>query len=348
MLMKAIQKNLRVGVVGVGTMGQHHVRIISQTPDVSLAGFYDPDRLRAQEICGRHGCECFATLDKLLDESDAVTVAAPTSLHFETGEKCLNRGLHVLMEKPLAHELEAAARLVVLSQKTGLVLMVGHVERYNPVVGKLIDLLRGEQEEIISIDAHRLAPFDGSRCLDVDVLYDLLIHDIDLALEIAGSSILSVSAVGRPVFSQKTDVAHTRIEFQGQVTAAFCTAKCSPRKVRTLTVTTPRRALVADTLSRTLTLYTRGRTLHHRKRRMRDGKPFRTTCRFRRFPITRSTVVMRVLPRYTVRVHDNVSLTRARRGVVTVNVGPFGVSIWQCGMVGYTQHLFSARRPAKR
>ncbi len=256
MLMKAIQKNLRVGVVGVGTMGQHHVRIISQTPDVSLAGFYDPDRLRAQEICGRHGCECFATLDELLDESDAVTVAAPTSLHFETGEKCLNRGLHVLMEKPLAHELEAAARLVVLSQKTGLVLMVGHVERYNPVVGKLIDLLRGEQEEIISIDARRLAPFDGSRCLDVDVLYDLLIHDIDLALEIAGSSILSVSAVGRPVFSQKTDVAHTRIEFQGQVTAAFCTAKCSPRKVRTLTVTTPRRALVADTLSRTLTLYT--------------------------------------------------------------------------------------------
>ena len=256
MLMKAIQKNLRVGVVGVGTMGQHHVRIISQTPDVSLAGFYDPDRLRAQEICGRHGCECFATLDELLDESDAVTVAAPTSLHFETGEKCLNRGLHVLMEKPLAHELEAAARLVDLSQKTGLVLMVGHVERYNPVVGKLIDLLRGEQEEIISIDARRLAPFDGSRCLDVDVLYDLLIHDIDLALEIAGSSILSVSAVGRPVFSQKTDVAHTRIEFQGQVTAAFCTAKCSPQKVRTLTVTTPRRALVADTLSRTLTLYT--------------------------------------------------------------------------------------------
>lgn len=256
MLMKAVQKNLRVGVVGVGTMGQHHVRIISQTPDVSLAGFYDPDRLRAQEICGRHGCECFATLDELLDQSDAVTVAAPTSIHFETGEKCLNRGLHVLMEKPLAHELEAAARLVDLSHKHGLVLMVGHVERYNPVVGKLMDLLRQESEEIISIDARRLAPFDGSRCIDVDVLYDLLIHDIDLALEIAGSSILSVSAVGRPVFSQKTDVAHTRIEFQGQVTAVFSTAKCSPQKVRTITVTTPRRSLVADTLSRTLTVYT--------------------------------------------------------------------------------------------
>ncbi|MGO9570819.1 MAG: Gfo/Idh/MocA family protein [Desulfomonilaceae bacterium] len=254
--MKAVQKNLRVGVVGVGTMGQHHIRIVSQTSDVSLAGFYDPDRLRSREICDRHSCECFATLDELLDKSDAVTVAAPTSMHFEIGEKCLNRGIHVLMEKPLAHELDAAARLVDLSQKTGLVLMVGHVERYNPAVGKLMDLLRQEPEEIISIDARRLAPFDGSRCIDVDVLYDLLIHDIDLALEIADSSVLSVSAVGRPVFSQKTDVANTRIEFQGQITAVFLTAKCSPQKLRTITVTTPRRSLVADTLARTLTVYT--------------------------------------------------------------------------------------------
>jgi predicted dehydrogenase len=237
-------------------MGQHHVRIISQASDVVLAGFHDPDPLRAQEICDRHGCDCFATLDALLDECDAVIVAAPTSIHFEIGEKCLNRGIHVLMEKPLAHELEAAARLVDLSREAGLVLMVGHVERYNPAVGKLMDLLNREPEDIISIDARRLMPFDGSRCMDVDVLYDLLIHDIDLALEIAGSSILNVSAVGRPVFSQKTDVANTRIEFQGQVTAVFSTAKCSPQKVRTLTVTTARRSLVADTLSRTLTVYT--------------------------------------------------------------------------------------------
>ncbi len=254
--MKAIQDKLRAGVVGVGTMGQHHVRIISQTSDVILAGFHDPDPLRAQEICGRHGCECFATLDALLDECDAVTIAAPTSMHFEIGMKCLNRGIHVLMEKPLAHELESAARLVDLSRKAGLVLLVGHVERYNPAVGMLMDLLHRDREEIISIDARRLAPFDGSRCLDVDVLYDLLIHDIDLAMEIAGSPILGVSAVGRPVFSQKTDVAHIRIEFQNQATAVFSTAKCSPQKVRTITVTTPRRSLIADTLSRTLTVYT--------------------------------------------------------------------------------------------
>jgi predicted dehydrogenase len=160
------------------------------------------------------------------------------------------------MEKPLAHELEAAARLVEFSRNAGLVLMAGHIERYNPAVAKLMDLLRCEPDDIISIDARRLAPFDGSRCIDVDVLYDLLIHDVDLALEIAGSSVLKVSAVGRPVFSEKTDVAHTRIEFHNQVTATFWTAKCSPQKVRTITVTTPRRSLVADTLARTLTVYT--------------------------------------------------------------------------------------------
>ncbi|MGB6064464.1 MAG: Gfo/Idh/MocA family oxidoreductase [Desulfomonilaceae bacterium] len=253
--MKIAEKNLRIGVVGVGTMGQHHVRIISQTPDVELAGFHDPDPVRAAEICSRHGCECFGTLDELLNQSDAVIVAAPTSTHYEIGEKCLGRGIHVLMEKPLAHEVEAAAKLVDLSRRAGVVLMVGHVERYNPAVGKLMELLRQEHEEIISIDARRLAPFDGSRCIDVDVLYDLLIHDIDLSLEIAGSSVLNVSAVGRPVFSKKTDVAHTRIEFGNGVAGIFWTGKCSPLKVRSLTVSTPRRCLVADTLACTLTVY---------------------------------------------------------------------------------------------
>ncbi len=228
--MKAIKKDLRAGVVGVGTMGQapcsdHLANIRSD-----LSGSMTPIRLRGPRRFATGTVVNVSTLDALLDECDAVIVAAPTSMHFEIGEKCLYRGIHVLMEKPLAHELEAAARLVDLAQKAGLVLMVGHVERYNPAVGKLMELLRAGSEEIISIDARRLAPFDGSRCIDVDVLYDLLILDIDLALEIAGSSIFSVSAVGRPVYSQKTDVAHTRIEFQGQITAIFATAKCSPRR----------------------------------------------------------------------------------------------------------------------
>lgn len=249
-------ENLRIGVVGVGTMGQHHVRIVSSTPGVSLAGLYDPDIARAAEICSRHGCASFADLDALLDRCDAVCIASPTITHLELGKKCLERKLHVLMEKPLAHDPASGAELVNLAAKAGVVLMVGHVERYNPAVIKLMETLKEAREEIISVDCRRLMPFDGSRCIDADVLYDLMIHDVDLAMDIADSPVLNVTASGRPVFSDKTDVAHARIEFANRAVAVFWTGKCSPKKVRTITVTTPRRFLVADTLDKTLMMHT--------------------------------------------------------------------------------------------
>jgi len=252
--MKNDGPKLRLGVVGVGTMGQHHVRVLAQSPGVVLAGLYDPDADRAEEICRRHDCRSARSLDELLDRSDAVTIAAPTSLHAEIGEKCLKRGLHVLMEKPLAHSAEAGEPLVDLARKAGVVLMVGHIERYNPAIVKMFEMLGSKQEPIISMDFRRLAPFDGSRCLDVDVLHDLLIHDVDLALELADSPVARVSATGRPVFSGQNDVAHTLVEFENGTVAVFWTAKCSPKKMRTITVATRSRLITADTLDRSLTV----------------------------------------------------------------------------------------------
>jgi predicted dehydrogenase len=237
-------------------MGRHHVRIMSRMPAVHMVGFYDPDPERSAEMCAAHGCASIATIEELLDRVDAVSVAAPTSMHLEIGRLCLERGIHVLMEKPLAHSVKGAEELVNRASKAGLALMVGHVERYNPAVRKLMDLLREEPEPIVSIDARRLMPFDGTRCLDVDVVHDLLIHDIDLVLEIAGAPVSRVSAVGRPVFSRRTDVAHTRIDFANRVTGVCWTAKCSPKKVRALTVTTPGRYLEVDTLARSLAVHT--------------------------------------------------------------------------------------------
>lgn len=248
--------HLKFGVVGVGAMGQHHVRIAGELPGVELVGLFDTDELRCEEICRRYGCRCFDRLEELLDRVDALSVAAPTSLHAEIGVKCLERGAHLLMEKPLAHNVQEAERLVKMAEEGGAVLAVGHVERHNPAVEAMMKLLREEPEDIISIDVRRLMPFDGSRCMDVDVLYDLLIHDVDLALEIASSPIARVSASGRPVFSHQTDVAHTRIELQNGATAVFWTAKCTPQKVRSITVATPTRFLVADTLHKTLTVHT--------------------------------------------------------------------------------------------
>ena len=250
------QENIRVGVVGVGAMGRHHVRIASTTSGISLTGLYDPDFSRASEICGLHGCISFANLDELLDGCDAVCIASPTVTHLDIGKKCFERGLHVLMEKPLAHTLPAARELVDLASGTGKVLMVGHVERYNPAVIRLMELLKENGEEIISIDCRRLAPFDGTRCMDADVLYDLMIHDVDLALEIADAPVISVTASGRPVFSEKTDVAYSRIQFRNGATAVFWIGKCSPKKVRTVTVTTPGRFMVADTLDKSLMIHT--------------------------------------------------------------------------------------------
>jgi predicted dehydrogenase len=236
-------------------MGRHHVRIVSQAPDVILAGLYDTDPSVMRHLSSEYGCRAYETLDELLDDVDAVTVGAPTSEHVSIGEKCLKRGKHVMMEKPLADYPDGAARLVGLAQEVGAILMVGHVERYNPVITKLLELLREDREEIVSVDARRLAPFDGSRCLDVDVLYDLLIHDIDLALEIVDSPVLRVSAAGRPVFSSQIDVAHARIEFENGSVAVFWAGKCSARKVRSLTVTTRSRYFEADTLSQSLTVH---------------------------------------------------------------------------------------------
>lgn len=254
--MKSDTRSIRVGVVGVGTMGRHHVRIVSEIPGVTLSGLYEPDTARAAEFCDRYGCQSFPQLDELLDKSDAVSVAAPTSVHVEIGEKCLKRGLHTLMEKPLADSVAGAERLVSTARSSGAILSVGHVERHNPAIDAMMKLLAAQREEIITIDTRRLAPFDGTRCLDVDVLSDLLIHDIDLALEIADSPIAHVSGSARKVFSHQNDVVYARMEFRNGTTAVLWAGKCSPKKVRTITVATPQRYFEADTLVGKLCVHT--------------------------------------------------------------------------------------------
>jgi predicted dehydrogenase len=253
--MKSNHHELAVGVIGVGHMGRHHVRIVSETEGVTLAGLHDTDPERAGVFREQYGCDSFDDLDELLDRADAVTVAAPTSEHLSIGERCLRSGTGVLMEKPLADTLEGARRLTAAARDAGVVLMVGHVERYNPAIRRMMEMMEEAREEIVSIDTRRLAPFDGSRCLDVDVLYDLLIHDIDLVLEIADSPIRSVSAAGRPVFSQRTDFVHALIEFENSACAVLWAGKCSPRKMRSIMVTTRSRCYEADTLSNTLTVH---------------------------------------------------------------------------------------------
>ncbi|MGB9616045.1 MAG: Gfo/Idh/MocA family protein [Desulfomonilaceae bacterium] len=247
---------IQVGVVGVGSMGQHHARVLSETPRVDFVGVYDPDHERAVEICRRFGGRSFAALEDLLGHVQAVTIAAPTTLHAELAIRCLEKDCHVLVEKPLAHSVKSAEELVKTAKTRGKTLMVGHIERYNPAVQALLERLARVPEPVLAIDARRLSPFDGSRCLDVDVLHDLLVHDLDLALEIGNSDIADISAVGRSVFSDKLDMAHVRILFANKTWASFTTAKCSPKKMRSITVSTPSRVMEADTIARSLVIHT--------------------------------------------------------------------------------------------
>lgn len=255
-IMNTMTNRTKVGVVGVGSMGHNHARILSAIENCELVGIYDVNEARAKEICNLYGCSGFGDLDLLLSQVQAVVVATPTFSHGHLGEKCLDLGIHVLMEKPLAASIVEAERLVRLAQRNNLVLMAGHVERYNPSVNLMIELIKKNKEPVVSIEARRLNPFDGSRCLDVDVLYDLLIHDIDIALEIADSTIYQICSFGQKVYSNLIDDAHSLLQFKNGVTAVFWTSKCSPRKIREINVTTKTRFYQANTINRSLTVHT--------------------------------------------------------------------------------------------
>jgi predicted dehydrogenase len=247
---------IRIGVIGVGSMGRNHARVLSQNEDCDFIGIYDVDEARAAQICEAYGCQGFGDLDSILNSIDAVVIAAPTFLHGDLGMECLNRGIHTLMEKPLAASVVEAEGLVKLAETKKVILMAGHIERYNPAISLMINTIKKNKEPVVSFEARRLNPFDGTRCLDVDVLYDLLIHDVDLALEIADSEISDISSFGKEVYSNLVDDAHTLLRFKNGVTAVFWTSKCSPRKIREIAVTTRTRFYQADSITRTLTIHT--------------------------------------------------------------------------------------------
>lgn len=249
------KERTKVGVVGVGSMGHNHARILAEIDNCELVGIYDVNETRAQQICNSYRCAGFGDLDALLSKVQAVVIATPTITHGHLGQKCLDLGIHVLMEKPLASSIGEAEKLVRIARQKNLVLMAGHVERYNPSVDLMLELIKENGEPVISIEARRLNPFDGSRCLDVDVLYDLLIHDIDIALEISNSTVNHICSVGTKVYSDLIDDAHTLLQFDNGVTAVFWTSKCSPRKIREINVTTRTRFYSANTINRSLTVH---------------------------------------------------------------------------------------------
>lgn len=224
-------RTLRVGVVGTGALGFHHARLMRRMPGVAFAGIYDLNPARAAEVARELETVAHPSLDALLDGVDAVSIAVPTSVHTDVGCTVLGRRIPALIEKPLADSLDGADRLVGEAARAGVVLQVGHVERFNRAVraaAPYLDTPRFLQTE-------RLAPFQP-RGTDVAVILDLMIHDLDLILELVRAEVKEVRATGIPVLTPHVDIANARVEFANGAVALVTASRISRERTRKLRI----------------------------------------------------------------------------------------------------------------
>ncbi|MFQ5754700.1 MAG: Gfo/Idh/MocA family oxidoreductase [Acidiferrobacterales bacterium] len=225
-----VQK-LRLGVVGVGYLGRFHARIYKDMPDVELVGVVDIDRSTVQSVAGQLGCAAYTDHADLLDKVEAVSIVVPTALHLQVARPFLERGIHMLMEKPIAPSYEESLELVKLAEHDGVILQVGHLERFNAGVMALGERVRNPR----FIEVHRLGIF-VDRATDVDVVTDLMIHDIDIALSLVKANIKEIAAVGIPVLTNHVDIANARLEFENGAVANVTASRVSNKKLRRIRV----------------------------------------------------------------------------------------------------------------
>ncbi len=218
---------LPVGVVGVGSLGFHHARILRDVAGAALVGIYDVDEARAAQVSAELGVRAFSSLDGLLAEVEAAVVAVPTTRHAEVALAALERGVHLLIEKPIAPSLEEADRIVDAADARGLLVATGHVERFNGALRACEAYLEGPR----FVESHRLAPFNP-RGTDVAVVLDLMIHDIDLVLGLVGEEVDTVHAIGVPVLTGSTDIANARLSFAGGAVANITASRVSLERMR--------------------------------------------------------------------------------------------------------------------
>ncbi len=221
---------IRIGVIGIGNMGQHHARVLSLLKDVELVGVADVNVDRGLDTASKHRVLYFEDYHDLLPLVDAVCIAVPTRLHYEVGLTCLKAGIHVLIEKPIAATITEAESLVNMAAECNRILQVGHIERFNPAFQELSKVLK--REALLAIEAHRMSPY-SQRANDVSVVFDLMIHDIDLLLEIVTGQITHLSANGNQVSdSGYLDYVTATIGFDNGVIATLTASKVTHRKQR--------------------------------------------------------------------------------------------------------------------
>jgi predicted dehydrogenase len=241
---------LRVGVVGVGALGRHHARVYASLPGAELAAVYDTDAERCRRVAGELGTRAAASLDELADAVEAVSVAVPTESHAAVTRALLARGRDVLVEKPIAPTLEAADSMLESAREHGRILQVGHIERFNPALDAIRDL--GVAPRFVEV--HRLGSF-SPRSLDIDVVLDLMIHDLDIVLSLDASDVEQVDAVGVPVLTSRVDIANARLRLASGLIANLTASRVSAEKVRKFRIFAPRTYVSMDFGDREALIY---------------------------------------------------------------------------------------------
>lgn len=226
-----MSNRVKAGVIGVGRMGEYHAGAYTEIHYVDLVGVADIDEERLKVISERYGIPGYKDYRELLDKVDVVTVSVPTALHYQIAKECIEKGVHVLVEKPITYTLEEARDLFRLAMEKGVVLHVGHVERFNGAVQELMNIVSNP----LLIETRRLGPFSPRVAMD-SVVLDLMIHDIDIVLRLARSEVVEVEATGISVFSNKCDAAIVNLRFESGCVATLTASRVTQNKIRTMAV----------------------------------------------------------------------------------------------------------------
>jgi len=231
----------KIGVVGVGRMGEYHVGVLSDMREAQLSGLVDSDQERAKKIAEKYKTYTYRSHKDLFSKVDAVVISVPTALHYSIAKEFIEAGIHTLLEKPCTNDLGQAEELFELAAKNNVTLQIGHVERFNGAVQELFKIVK----DPIYIECKRMSPF-SSRIKDDGVVLDIMIHDIDIVLNLVESNVSSINVVGGSVFSKRDDLVNAQIKFENGCIANFLASRVSQNKVRTLEVTQKESSILLD------------------------------------------------------------------------------------------------------
>ncbi|MBK9926002.1 MAG: Gfo/Idh/MocA family oxidoreductase [Anaerolineales bacterium] len=245
---------VRIGVIGVGRMGQSHCRVYSNLRHAKFVGLCDVNADLGKDVARRHEVSFFRDVDSLLENVDAVSVCTPTPDHFAIVKRCLEQNIHVMVEKPFTETLEQAEALKEAASKSKAIVQVGHIEKYNPAYIELRKVLEGM--EILSMNFNRLSPFQGSN-VDVDVVLDLMIHDIGLVVDMFDKEPISVDAHGFSVFTKTIDHGLAVIKYEPELLLTLTASRVTEQKIRGISVTTRDAYIEADLLHKTIEVHRR-------------------------------------------------------------------------------------------